>query len=144
VLAARLNEPTEASSTPSRCDRPGARGVRARRRRRRRRRLTRLARAANELAAGIEGLENLAPGAFASTVLLEGSGALSATQAKTVLGELLANGETPLLSPRRWVSSSFRRTHSAETVGALIGEYPDEWSRYARATRSSPSSSLAR
>ena len=89
-----------------------------------------LARAANELAAGIEGLENLAPGAFASTVLLEGSGALSATQAKTVLGELLANGGDPASIATSLGFEQLSSDSLGETVGALIGEYPDEWSRY--------------
>jgi aspartyl-tRNA(Asn)/glutamyl-tRNA(Gln) amidotransferase subunit B len=62
-----------------------------------------IARAANEVAAGIEHVTNLTPGAFTETVLMEQRGDLSATQAKTVLGELLAGGGE---------------------------QFPDEWGRY--------------
>jgi Asp-tRNA(Asn)/Glu-tRNA(Gln) amidotransferase B subunit len=61
---------------------------------------------------------------------MEQRGELSATQAKTVLGELLAHGGDPksiasALGYERLSSSSL-----GETVAALIEEHPDEWNRY--------------
>jgi aspartyl-tRNA(Asn)/glutamyl-tRNA(Gln) amidotransferase subunit B len=89
-----------------------------------------ISRAANEVAADIEHVTNLAPEAFAQTVLMEQRGELSATQAKTVLGELLASGGEP-----RAVASArgFERLSSdslAATVATLIEQHPDEWRRY--------------
>jgi aspartyl-tRNA(Asn)/glutamyl-tRNA(Gln) amidotransferase subunit B len=89
-----------------------------------------LARAANELAAGIEDLANLSPSAFTATLQLEQSGALSATQAKTVLGELLASGGDPA---RIAATLGFEQLSSdtlGATVASLIDEHPEEWARY--------------
>jgi Asp-tRNA(Asn)/Glu-tRNA(Gln) amidotransferase B subunit len=71
-----------------------------------------IARAANELAAGIDDLHNLTLESFSATVRMEQSGELSSTQAKTVLGELLASGGDP------------------KAIATLIEENPDEWARY--------------
>jgi aspartyl-tRNA(Asn)/glutamyl-tRNA(Gln) amidotransferase subunit B len=89
-----------------------------------------LSRAANELAGGIEGLDNLTPEAFRDTVLLEQRGELSSTQAKTVLGELLDSGGDP-----RTIAASlgFERLSSdslGATVAELIERHRDEWTRY--------------
>ena len=89
-----------------------------------------LARAANELAAGIDGLANLTTAAFVATVRLEQSGELSATQAKSVLGELLIKGGEPGDIAR---SKGFERLADstlATLVADLIERHPDEWSRY--------------
>jgi aspartyl-tRNA(Asn)/glutamyl-tRNA(Gln) amidotransferase subunit B len=89
-----------------------------------------IARAANEVAAGIEHVTNLTPGAFTETVLMEQRGDLSATQAKTVLGELLAGGGDPgVIAAAR----GFERLSSDSleaTVATLIEQFPDEWGRY--------------
>ena len=89
-----------------------------------------LARAANELAAGIEGLANLTPSAFAATVLLEQDQALSATQAKTVLGELLARGGDPASIAATLGFEKLSVDSLGATVDSLIDEFPDEWARY--------------
>ncbi|MGD0054338.1 MAG: Asp-tRNA(Asn)/Glu-tRNA(Gln) amidotransferase subunit GatB [Acidimicrobiales bacterium] len=89
-----------------------------------------ISRAANEVAAAIDEVANLTPAAFADTVLMEQHGQLSATQAKTVLGELLANGGDPraIASQRGFEQLS---TDSLEAiVDSLIEAHPDEWSRY--------------
>jgi len=89
-----------------------------------------ISRAANEVAAAIENVANLTPGAFADTVLMEQNGELSATQAKTVLAELLASGGDPRSIA---AAKGFEQLSSgtlAATVDALIGEHPDEWTRY--------------
>ena len=89
-----------------------------------------LARAANELAAGIGGLANLSLAAFTSTVLLEQAQALSATQAKTVLGELLAHGGDPTRIAATLGFEQLSSDSLGATVASLIDEHPDEWTRY--------------
>ena len=89
-----------------------------------------ISRAANELAAGIENVSNLSIDSFTETVLMEQHGELSPTQAKSVLGELLAHGGSP-----RSVASAmgFEQLSSGslgETVASLIAQYAVEWSRY--------------
>ena len=89
-----------------------------------------LARAANEIASDLEHVENLSIESYVATLNMEQSGALSATQAKTVLGEILANGGEPALIAQ---SKGFERLASGalgEVVAQLIEENPDEWSRY--------------
>ena len=89
-----------------------------------------LARAANELAADAENIENLTAEAFIATLLMEQDGELSATQAKTVLLELLAHGG----EPRAIASAKGFEQLSADSLGdvvaALIEANPDEWSRF--------------
>jgi len=89
-----------------------------------------LARCANELAAGLEGAARLDPQSFRATLLMEQDGRLSATQAKTVLAHLMAEGGDPLDVAR---DLGFEQL-SADSLGAivveLIEQHPDEWSRY--------------
>ncbi len=89
-----------------------------------------IARAANELAAGIDTLDNLTLASFVTTLSMEQSGDLSATQAKTVLLELLAKSGDP-----RDIAATrgFERLASGavgDIVATLIEANPDEWSRY--------------
>jgi aspartyl-tRNA(Asn)/glutamyl-tRNA(Gln) amidotransferase subunit B len=88
------------------------------------------ARAANEIAGDLEHADNLSVDSYVATLRLEQSGELSATQAKSVLVEILANGGEPAAIAR---SKGFERLASGalgEIVGQLIDEHPDEWSRY--------------
>jgi aspartyl-tRNA(Asn)/glutamyl-tRNA(Gln) amidotransferase subunit B len=89
-----------------------------------------LARAANELAAGIERVANLSTSTFSETVLMEQSGALSATQAKTVLAELLALGGDPSTIAATLGFEQLSSDSLSETVASLIEEHPQEWARY--------------
>jgi aspartyl-tRNA(Asn)/glutamyl-tRNA(Gln) amidotransferase subunit B len=89
-----------------------------------------VARAANELAAGIEMTPNLAPEAFSATVLMEQGGALSATQSKTVLGELLASGGDPKSIAKAKGFEQLSSDSLGSTVAELIEQNPDEWARY--------------
>jgi len=89
-----------------------------------------LARASNELAAGIESLGNVSLSAFTSTILLEQSGALSATQSKTVLGELLRVGGDPVTIAKSLGFEQLSSDSLASTVASLIEENPDEWERF--------------
>ncbi len=89
-----------------------------------------IARTANELAGGIEGIKNLTPDAFSTTLLMEQSGQLSATQAKTVLGELLAHGGDPAGIVAAKGFEQLSSDSLGSTVESLIAENPDEWARY--------------
>jgi len=89
-----------------------------------------IARAANEIAGDLENRSNLSVESYVATLLMEQSGELSATQAKTVLGEILAHGGDPVSIAK---SKGFERLASGalgEVVDELIEENPDEWSRY--------------
>ncbi len=89
-----------------------------------------LPRAANELAAGIDGLGNLSFDAFNETLTMEQAGELSATQAKTVLAELLANGGEPRAIADARGFEQLDSGALTTLVTQLISENPDEWSRY--------------
>ncbi len=89
-----------------------------------------LARAANELAADIEHLSNLTFDAFVATLSMELSGALSATQTKSVLAELLAHGGDPAAIATAKGFEQLSSDTLGATVAALIEENPDEWARY--------------
>jgi len=89
-----------------------------------------IARAANEIAGDLDELSNLSVESYVATLLMEQSGALSATQAKTVLAEILAHGGEPASIAK---NKGFERLASGalgELVDQLIEEDPDEWSRY--------------
>jgi aspartyl-tRNA(Asn)/glutamyl-tRNA(Gln) amidotransferase subunit B len=89
-----------------------------------------VARTANELAADLDNVANLTTEAFVTTVLMEQRGELSATQAKTVLAEVLISGA----DPRDVVAAKGFEQLSADslgsTVASLVEAHPDEWSRY--------------
>jgi len=88
------------------------------------------ARAANEIASDLVHADNLSVESYVATLLMEQSGDLSATQAKAVLVEILANGGEPVSIAR---NKGFERLASdalSEVVATLIEENPDEWSRY--------------
>jgi aspartyl-tRNA(Asn)/glutamyl-tRNA(Gln) amidotransferase subunit B len=88
------------------------------------------ARAANEIASDLVHVDNLSVESYVATLRMEQSGDLSATQAKTVLVEILANGGAPVSIAQ---SKGFERLASGalgEVVAKLIEENPDEWSRY--------------
>jgi aspartyl-tRNA(Asn)/glutamyl-tRNA(Gln) amidotransferase subunit B len=89
-----------------------------------------LARAANELAGDIEHLTNLTFDAFVATLTMESSGALSATQAKSVLAALLAHGGDPAAVATAKGFQQLSSDSLEATVAALIEENPDEWARY--------------
>jgi aspartyl-tRNA(Asn)/glutamyl-tRNA(Gln) amidotransferase subunit B len=88
------------------------------------------ARAANEIASDPVHVDNLSVESYVATLGMEQRGDLSATQAKSVLVEILANGGEPLSIAQ---SKGFERLATgalSEIVAALIEENPDEWSRY--------------
>ena len=89
-----------------------------------------VARVANELAADVDHVANLSTESFVATVLMEQRGELSATQAKTVLGEVLASGGDPHAIA---ASKGFEQL-SADTLGSMVASLidanPNEWQRY--------------
>ena len=89
-----------------------------------------LARAANELAGGLDGLANLTLSAFVATVRLEQSGDLSATQAKSVLVELLLHGGEPGDVATAMGLERLAEGTLGPVVAELIERHPDEWARY--------------
>jgi aspartyl-tRNA(Asn)/glutamyl-tRNA(Gln) amidotransferase subunit B len=89
-----------------------------------------VARAANELAAGIDDIKYLTNDAFSTTLLMEQRGELSSTQAKTVLGELLASGGDPKSIAATRGFEQLSSDSLGATVASLIEANPDEWARY--------------
>jgi aspartyl-tRNA(Asn)/glutamyl-tRNA(Gln) amidotransferase subunit B len=89
-----------------------------------------VARVANELAGDLENVANLGTDAFVATVLMEQRGELSATQAKTVLGALLANGGDPREIAATMGFEQLSADSLGSTVASLIEAHPDEWIRF--------------
>jgi aspartyl-tRNA(Asn)/glutamyl-tRNA(Gln) amidotransferase subunit B len=73
----------------------------------------------------------LDPAAFASTLVMESSGKLSATQSKAVLGALLERGEG---DPATLAKEMGFEALSSDALGAVLNEViaaqPDEWARF--------------
>jgi aspartyl-tRNA(Asn)/glutamyl-tRNA(Gln) amidotransferase subunit B len=90
-----------------------------------------LARAANEVAAQSHAAPQLDPAAFASTLVMESSGKLSATQSKAVLGALLERGGG---DPATLAKEMGFEALSSNALGAVLDEviaaHPDEWARF--------------
>ena len=88
------------------------------------------ARAANEIARNLEQLDNLSIESYVATLRLEQSGELSATQAKSVLDEILEHGGEPSSIAREKGYQRLASGALGEVVATLIDEHPDEWSRF--------------
>jgi aspartyl-tRNA(Asn)/glutamyl-tRNA(Gln) amidotransferase subunit B len=86
-----------------------------------------LNRAANELAHK----PAPAPAAFAKVLVMEGDGRLTATQAKTVLAELVAGGGDPEEIAKARGFEALEGDVVAGAVDAAIAAHPGEWERYA-------------
>ncbi|MGD0592732.1 MAG: Asp-tRNA(Asn)/Glu-tRNA(Gln) amidotransferase subunit GatB [Acidimicrobiales bacterium] len=89
-----------------------------------------LARTANEAAAKAEGARSLDPSAFAALLGMEAGGKLSATQAKTVLAELIDSGGQPGDIARRLGFEAMESSEIDALVDELIAQHPMEWQRY--------------
>jgi len=89
-----------------------------------------LARVANEVAARSDGGVSVDPDAFAELLTMEAGGELSATQAKTVLAELLAKGGDPRTIAAERGFEAMSSDSLADVVGQVISENPGEWGRY--------------
>jgi len=89
-----------------------------------------LSRVANELAADVGNVSNLTTEAFVATVSMEQRGELSATQAKTVLSEMLEVGGDPRAIAAAHGFEQLSADTLGSTVASLIEANPDEWQRY--------------
>jgi aspartyl-tRNA(Asn)/glutamyl-tRNA(Gln) amidotransferase subunit B len=89
-----------------------------------------LARAANEAAAKPDAARRLDAKQFAALIGLEISGALSATQVKTVLSVMLDEGGEPKEIASRLGFESLEASQLDEVVEGVIAEHPEEWARY--------------
>jgi aspartyl-tRNA(Asn)/glutamyl-tRNA(Gln) amidotransferase subunit B len=90
-----------------------------------------LARTANEAAADPEAARRLPVDSYVSLLTLESSGSLTATQAKAVLGELLAQGggDPAAIAAARGFEAMSEDSLVA-TVAAAVEAHPDEWERF--------------
>ena len=90
-----------------------------------------ISRAANDLAAAGVSADAVGVGAFADLLLMEGDGRLTATQAKTVLGEMIARG--PAADPQAIAKErGFEVMAGAAAmtlVDTLIAKHPVEFER---------------
>jgi aspartyl-tRNA(Asn)/glutamyl-tRNA(Gln) amidotransferase subunit B len=90
-----------------------------------------LARAANELGADVDAALRLEARAFAALVSLEAEGALTATQAKSVLAELMARGGgDPAAIAREKGFEALEAASLAGVVRRVVEANPGEWARY--------------
>jgi aspartyl-tRNA(Asn)/glutamyl-tRNA(Gln) amidotransferase subunit B len=87
-------------------------------------------RAANEVAASLESVVRLQPAVFAEVCRMEGDGRLTATQAKQVLGEVLAAGGDPseIAAARGFAPVEAGIVEAA--VDEAISADPGAWARY--------------
>ncbi|MEL7157582.1 MAG: Asp-tRNA(Asn)/Glu-tRNA(Gln) amidotransferase subunit GatB [Actinomycetota bacterium] len=83
---------------------------------------------ANNLA--VDGAEDLDAAHFAELVKLETEGALSATQAKQVLAELVASGRPPTEIAAEFGFEAMDTSELAAMLDAIIADHPDEWQRF--------------
>ncbi|MEI7654244.1 MAG: Asp-tRNA(Asn)/Glu-tRNA(Gln) amidotransferase subunit GatB [Actinomycetota bacterium] len=89
-----------------------------------------IARTSNEIAANIDSLANLSLDSFVTTLKLEASGSLSATQAKTVLAEVLATGGDPVAIAAARGFEQLASDTLSDLVASLVEAHPDEWHRF--------------
>jgi aspartyl-tRNA(Asn)/glutamyl-tRNA(Gln) amidotransferase subunit B len=89
-----------------------------------------LARTANEAAAQAEAARQVDPGAYVVLLRMEQEGRLSATQAKTVLAELLQHGGDPADIAERLGLVGLDRGALASVVAEVVAAHPEEWSRF--------------
>ncbi|MGA8296858.1 MAG: Asp-tRNA(Asn)/Glu-tRNA(Gln) amidotransferase subunit GatB, partial [Acidimicrobiales bacterium] len=89
-----------------------------------------LARAANEAAAKPDAARQLDTQRFTDLIGLESSGALSATQVKTVLSTMLDEGGDPKEIARRLGFEALDASELVTVIEEVIAENPDEWARF--------------
>ncbi len=89
------------------------------------------------------GLGELSSAAFAALVRMEAAGELSATQAKTVLAELVSDGGTPAEVASRLGFEAMASGELEQIVDGLIAAHPDDWATYRAATEDRDRKKLA-
>jgi len=89
-----------------------------------------LARAANEVAADLAAGLDLDPGAFTALLRMESERQITATQAKQVLADLLANGGDPARIAADHGFEALGADALESAVEAAVVAHPVEWERY--------------
>jgi aspartyl-tRNA(Asn)/glutamyl-tRNA(Gln) amidotransferase subunit B len=90
-----------------------------------------LARTANEAATDAAAARRLDPGSYVALLTMEGSGSLTATQAKAVLADLLvAGGGDPAVIAAAKGFEAMSEDSLAGAVAEAVAAHPDEWARY--------------
>ena len=89
-----------------------------------------LARTANEASSDPEAARALEPKSFTALLRMEQDGTVSATQAKDILGELLAHGGDPAAVARQRGYEAMAADSLGAVVDELIAAHPEEWRRY--------------
>ena len=89
-----------------------------------------VARTANEAASDPSAARTVDPVAYVALLRMEEQGALSATQVKAVLADLLAYGGDPVEIARRKGFESLADDSLAEAVQQVVESNPGEWDRY--------------
>ncbi len=90
-----------------------------------------LARTSNEASAEPDAARRLEVPAFVALLGMEQDGKLSATQAKTVLAEMLESGGDPVEIARRRGFEALEAGSLESVVAEVVAAHPDEWQRYA-------------
>jgi aspartyl-tRNA(Asn)/glutamyl-tRNA(Gln) amidotransferase subunit B len=78
----------------------------------------------------VEGATDLDPHRFAELVGMEVQGQLTATQAKVVLGEMVATGQAPADIAAAKGFEAMDTSELESIVDGIIGESPDEWAGF--------------
>ena len=78
----------------------------------------------------IDGAESLDPASFAALVSMETAGDLTATQAKTVLTEMVSSGRTPDVIAAELGFEAMDSGALESVIEAIIAESPDEWAEF--------------
>jgi aspartyl-tRNA(Asn)/glutamyl-tRNA(Gln) amidotransferase subunit B len=78
----------------------------------------------------IDGAERLDPQRLAALVTMETGGDLTATQAKTVLAEMVASGDDPAAIAKAKGFEAMGSGAVEALVDEAIAAHPDEWQRY--------------
>ena len=78
----------------------------------------------------IDGADNLGPAHFAELIEMEQAGALTATQSKQILAEMVESGLDPASIAQKHGFESMDLTELEEMVDAAIAENPDAWEKF--------------
>jgi aspartyl-tRNA(Asn)/glutamyl-tRNA(Gln) amidotransferase subunit B len=90
-----------------------------------------LKRTANEAANDAEAARSVEVGAYVALLTMEADGSLSATQAKAVLGDLLAaGGGDPAAIAKAKGFEAMSDDSLVATVAEAVAAHPDEWARF--------------
>ncbi|HEX7460367.1 MAG TPA: Asp-tRNA(Asn)/Glu-tRNA(Gln) amidotransferase subunit GatB [Acidimicrobiales bacterium] len=90
-----------------------------------------LARTANEAATDAEAARKVDPDSYVALLTMEDSGALTATQSKTVLADLLAaGGGDPAALAAAKGYEAMSEDSLASAVAEVVAAHPDAWGRY--------------